>query len=81
MDLSNLFSIINELKPIVLMLGRIKVNNTVQVFEEAFIRLKWYTEGTPLVKLNRAWRATRAHSLASSGRAGPRPWAWRVETR
>jgi hypothetical protein len=37
MDLSNLFLIINELKPIVLMLGRIKVNNTVQVFEEANI--------------------------------------------
>jgi hypothetical protein len=32
--------IIKELEPIVIMLGRIKVNITKRIFEETFIRLK-----------------------------------------
>jgi hypothetical protein len=35
------------------MLGRIKVNNTVRIFEEAFTRLNRFTKCTPLVKLEK----------------------------
>jgi hypothetical protein len=35
------------------MLGRIKVNNTVRIFHEAFTRLNRFTKCTPLVKLEK----------------------------
>jgi hypothetical protein len=43
--------IIKELKSIISLLGRIKMNNTLRVFEEAFIQLKRYTKYTSLMKL------------------------------
>jgi hypothetical protein len=53
MSLEPFILIIKNLKPIVLILEGIKVNNIVQVFEGSFIRLKWYTERTSLAKLNK----------------------------
>jgi hypothetical protein len=35
------------------MLGRIRANNSVRVFKEAFTRLQRYTKRTPLVKLKK----------------------------
>jgi hypothetical protein len=38
-------------------------NTTIQVFEEAFIQLKWYTEPTPVVKLNKETGEPRVRTL------------------
>lgn len=46
------------------MLGRIKMNNIVRVFEEGFIRLMWHTKRTPLVKLNKKISEQHARVLA-----------------
>jgi hypothetical protein len=72
MSLEPFILIIKNLKPIVLILEGIKVNNIVQVFEGSFIRLKWYTERTSLAKLNKETGEPhpRACSLISPSRGG-----------
>jgi hypothetical protein len=53
------------------------VNNTIWVFEEAFIRLKWYSAYTPLVKLNK--KIGEPHACAHSPRrAEAMGMAWAV---
>jgi hypothetical protein len=63
---------IKDLKPIISILRRIKVNNTVRVFEEAFIQLERYTKCTPLVKLKKETGEphTRARSPCQAGDEG-----------
>jgi hypothetical protein len=59
--------IMKELKSIISLLGRIKMNNTIRVFEEAFIQLKRNTKCTSLMKLRNESGEPHALSLASPG--------------